>query len=150
MAEVVREILIAARPETIFPFLTVPDRHIQWQGTEAQLDPQPGGVYRVKVVGEFHAAGEFVEVVPNEKVVITFGWDMPGNPIRPGSTTVEYTLHPQGDKTLVRVVHRGLPDDAVADHTRGWEHYLGRLAVVAAGGAVEPDTGPGPGPGKHS
>ena len=28
----------------------------------------------------------------------------------------------------------GLPDDAVGDHTDGWDHYLDRLAVVATGG----------------
>jgi hypothetical protein len=37
-------------------------------------------------------------------------------------------------------VHRGLPDDAVADHTGGWDTYLGRLAVVATGGDAGPDT----------
>ena len=79
-------------------------------------------------------------MVPNEKVRFTFGWDQPGNPITPGSTEVEITLHPEGSKTLLRLVHRGLPDDAVSDHTQGWDHYLGRLAVVAAGGDPGPDT----------
>jgi hypothetical protein len=68
---------------------------------------------------------------------------MEGNPITPGSTTVEYTLHPEGGKTRLRLRHTGLPDDdAVAAHTDGWDHYLARLAVVAAGGDVGPDSGP--------
>ena len=46
-----------------------------------------------------------------------------GHPIPAGSTTVEITLHPEGDKTRVRLAHRGLPDDAVSDHTGGWDHY---------------------------
>jgi uncharacterized protein YndB with AHSA1/START domain len=101
-------------------------------------------VYRVLIAGAVQAAGEYVEVVPYEKVVFTFGWDVEGNPVGPGSTTVEITLHPDGDKTLVRLAHRGLPDDdAVAQHGHGWEHYLGRLAVAAAGGDAGPDTGPG-------
>jgi uncharacterized protein YndB with AHSA1/START domain len=143
MAELVREILIDATPETIFPFLTDPAKHVQWDGTEAELDPRPGGIYRVLVSGSYAAAGEFVEVVPNERVVITFGWDMPDNPIRPGSTTVEYTLHPEGDKTRLRLRHTGLPDDAVEMHTHGWDHYLARLAVAAGGDDAGPDTGPG-------
>lgn len=139
MAELVREILIAASPETIFPFLTEAERHVEWDGTEAELDPRPGGIYRVLVAGTYQAAGEFVEVIPNEKVVYTFGWDAPENPIKPGTTRVEITLHPEGDKTLVRLVHSGLPDDAIDDHTGGWDYYLGRLATVASGGTVGPD-----------
>ena len=37
--------------------------------------------------GDHRSVGEFVELVPDEKVVFTFGWDAPGNPITPGSTT---------------------------------------------------------------
>ena len=139
MAELVREIMIDATPETIFPFLTDAERHVEWDGTEAELDPRPGGIYRVLVAGEHQAAGEFVEVVPNEKVVFTFGWEQEGNPITPGSTRVEITLHAEGAKTRLRLVHSGLPEDAVADHTQGWDHYLGRLAIVAAGGTVPAD-----------
>ena len=101
--------------------------------------PAPGGIYRVLVGGQHQAAGEFVEVVPKEKVVFTFGWDEKDHPIPPGSTTVEITLHPEGDKTRVRLVHRGLPADAVDDHGRGWAHYLERLAIAATGGDAGPD-----------
>jgi len=52
---------------------------------------------------------------------------------------VEITLVPDGEKTRVRLVHRGLPDDAVGDHLQGWDHYLDRLAIVSAGGAVGPE-----------
>jgi uncharacterized protein YndB with AHSA1/START domain len=134
MAELVREIMIAATPETIWPFLTDPERHTEWQGTVAEIDARPGGVHRVLVQGRHQAVGEYLEVVPLEKVVFTFGWDQEGHPIPPGSTTIEISLHPEGDKTRVRLVHRGLPDDAVSDHTRGWDHYLARLTIAATGG----------------
>lgn len=139
MAELVREIVIDATPETVWPLLTEAERHLQWMGTEAELDPRPGGVYRVLVGGKHPAGGEFVDVVPNEKVVFTFGWDEPGHPIPAGSTTVEITLHPEGEKTRVRLVHRGLPDDAVDQHTQGWDRYVERLGTAAAGGTVGPD-----------
>ena len=77
--------------------------------------------------------------MPDRKVVFTFGWDEPNHPIPARSTEVEITLTPDGDKTRVRLVHRGLPDDAVSDHTQGWDHYLDRLAIVSAGGRVGPD-----------
>jgi uncharacterized protein YndB with AHSA1/START domain len=139
MAELVREIMIDATPETIWPFLTDPAKHVEWCGTEAELDPQPGGTYRVLVQGLHPGVGEFVEVVTNEKVVFTFGWDEPGHPIPAGSTTIEISLHPEGEKTLVRLAHRGLPEDAVSDHTHGWDHYLARLAIVGTGGTAGPD-----------
>src|SRR5258708_6372542 len=118
MADLVREIMIDATPETIWPFLTQPDKHVEWEGTVADIDPRPGGVYRVLVAGQFQSAGEYVEVVPNEKVVYTFGWDQEGHPIPPGSTTIEITLHPEGGKTRVRLVHSGLPEGAIAHHTQ--------------------------------
>jgi len=139
MAELVREVLVDAAPSTIFEFLTIPDKHVEWMGSSAELDPTPGGVYRV-LVGETHqSAGQFVEVVPDRKVRFTFGWDQPDHPIPPGSSEVEITLLPEGDKTRVRLVHRGLPADAVSDHTKGWDHYLERLGAVASGGTVGPD-----------
>ena len=144
MSSVEREIVVDARPETIFPFLVDPEKHAQWEGTEVELDPRPGGTYRVLIGGQYAAAGEYVEVVPNEKVSLTFGWEDEGNPIRPGSTTVEWTLHPEGDKTRIVVRHTGLPDEeAVEMHGQGWAYYIGRLAVVAVGGDAGPDTGPG-------
>jgi uncharacterized protein YndB with AHSA1/START domain len=142
MGELVREIVIDATPETIWPFLTDPKKHVEWDGTEADLDPRPGGVYRVLVAGQYQSAGTFTEVVPHEKVAFTFGWEQEGNPITPGSTTVEITLHPEGDKTRVRLVHSGLPAEAVDVHGGGWAHYLERLAVRAGGGDPGPDRGP--------
>ena len=142
MAELIREVVIDATPETIWPFLTEADKHVEWFGTVAEIDPRAGGVYRVHVGGEHQSAGKFVEVVPNQKVVFTFGWDETDHPIPPGSTTVEITLHPEGDKTRVRLVHRGLPADAVEDHGRGWAYYLDRMAIAASGGDAGPDVGP--------
>ena len=141
MAQLVREIMIEATPETIWPFLTEPDSLVGWHGTVAEIDPRPGGIYRVLVAGQHQSAGEYVEVVRPERVVFTFGWEEAGNPITPGSTTVEITLHPEGDKTRVRLVHSGLPDDALADHGHGWALYLGRLAVRVSGGDPGPDRG---------
>jgi uncharacterized protein YndB with AHSA1/START domain len=139
MAELTREVVVAASPSTIFPFLIDPEEHVRWMGTEAELDPRSGGAYRVLVRGVHPGVGEFLEVIPDQKVVFTFGWDEPDHPIPAGSTVIEISLIPDGEKTRVRLVHRGLPDDAVGDHTGGWDHYLDRLATVAAGGAVGPD-----------
>ncbi len=139
MTELVREVVIGASPSTIFPFLTDPTQHVLWMGTEAELDPFPGGKYRVMAMGVHPGVGEYLEVVPDEKVVFTFGWDEPDHPIPAGSTEVEITLVPEGENTRVRLAHRGLPDDAVTDHAKGWDFYLARLAIAATGGDPGPE-----------
>lgn len=135
MAELTREVLVKAEPSTIYELLLDPAKQ-SWLGTEYELDARPGGIYKVNVSGEHPALGEFVEVVVNEKLVFTFGWNEPGHPIPAGSTQVSITLIPDGDETLVRLVHSGLPEDAISDHEYGWQHFLDRLAIVANGGVI--------------
>ena len=66
-----REVRIAARPETIFPFLVEPEKMMRWKGISAELDPRPGGIYRVDVTGRDIPRGEYVEVTPHSRVVFT-------------------------------------------------------------------------------
>ncbi len=134
---VVCEITIDATPETIFDLLTDPDKMIRWMGATAKLVPQPGGVYAVDINDKALMRGEFVEVEPGRRVVFTFGWE--GQPIAPGSTTVQIDLVADGTGTLVRLTHSGLPVAARSEHADGWNHYLARLAVAAPGGDPGPD-----------
>ena len=140
MAELVREIVIDATPETIWPFLTDTEQHLEWIGTVGR-DRRAARrrVPACSVGGEHHPPASSSRSCRCEKVVFTFGWDEKDHPIPAGSTTVEISLHPEGEKTLVRLVHRGLPADAVDDHGNGWAHYLERLSIVAPGGDPGPD-----------
>jgi uncharacterized protein YndB with AHSA1/START domain len=141
-----REVRIAARPETVFEFFTDPDKHLLWMGRRAELDPRPGGIYDVEINDRSHGRGEFVEVEPPSRLVFTFGWvgqEAGGggeHAVPPGSSRVEVTLAPDGDGTLVRLRHSDLPEQAREIHGEGWELFLGRLAIAAAGG----DPGPLP------
>lgn len=133
------EVRIAARPETIFPFFTDPAKMTRWKGVTADLDARPGGIYRVNITGRDIAQGKYVEVVPHSRVVFTWGWEGEGNPVPPGSSTVDVTLTPDGDETVVRLRHYDLPADQRDGHREGWQHYMERLAVAAAGGDPGPD-----------
>lgn len=137
--ELVREIHIDAKPETVFAFFTDPKMHVRWMGTEATLDPTPGGVYRVNCTGSDTAAGQYVEVVPHSRLVLTWGWEGEGHPCPPGSSTVEFTFTPDGEGTLLRMVHRDLPDELVDGHGEGWDHFFERLVIAAPGGDAGPD-----------
>ena len=58
-----KEVRIAARPETIFPFFTDPEQMVRWKGTSATLDPTPGGTYRVSVTGRDVVKGKYDSLV---------------------------------------------------------------------------------------
>ena len=139
MTDVEVSIRIDAPPETVFRYFTDRDRMRVWMGVTAEIDPRPGGGYRVNVTGLDTAVGEYVEVVPPERIVWTWGWEGSAT-IPPGSTTVEVTLTPDGDATVVHLRHSGLPtEEFEQEHAKGWTHYWSRLAVAAPGAAPGPD-----------
>jgi uncharacterized protein YndB with AHSA1/START domain len=136
-----REIAIAAKPETVWQFLVDPEKATRWMGLSALVDARPGGEYRVEVCPGETAGGVFVEVDPPHRLVWTWGWDEESTSDVPiGSTTIEVDLVAEGDGTLLRFTHSGLPNaDAAKRHTHGWEHYLERLTVAARGDDPGPD-----------
>jgi uncharacterized protein YndB with AHSA1/START domain len=130
-----REVAIAASPETVWEFLVDPEKAVRWMGELAEFDPRPGGRYRVQVLSGNVARGEFVVLDPPHRLVWTWGWE-PGSPstVAVGTTTIEIDLVPDGDGTLLRFAHRGLPSaDAAQSHAHGWDHYLERLTIAARG-----------------
>lgn len=136
------EVRIEARPDTVFAFFTDPSKMVLWIGTEATLDPRPGGVCRIDMSGEDGAAaicGEFVEVVPHDRVVLTWGWEDNLFRVPPASTRLEFSLLADGDATIVGLVHRRVPHVAADLHLAGWMYYCARLACAAAGGSPGAD-----------
>jgi len=43
---------VAAPPATVFAFLTDPEKILRWMGTEATLEPRPGGLYLLNIGGK--------------------------------------------------------------------------------------------------
>jgi uncharacterized protein YndB with AHSA1/START domain len=119
---------------------------IRWMGTNVDIDPRPGGIYRIEPNSRDIIRGKYVEVVPNRRVVITWGYEnpSPGMPAVPtGSTQVEIDLVAEGRGTRLRLIHRQLPSAAAEQHEMGWMHYLERLKKTAQG------IDPGPNPFAH-
>jgi uncharacterized protein YndB with AHSA1/START domain len=139
---VVVERHVAAAPSAVYAYFTDSDRWARWQGAHATIEARPGGPFRMVMGNGMCARGQFVELVPDKRVVFTWGWvDMPELP--PGSTIVEIDLEETGDGTLIRLTHRELPAGQADVHRMGWAHYMERLARCAAGDDPGPDPGPG-------
>lgn len=131
MTRIVVERWIAARPDTVFALLTEAERWTSWQGTAAELEPRPGGVFRVVVNDSTVTSGAYVEVVRPSRVCFTWGFEIAEHPIPPGSTLVEIDLMPERDGTLVRLTHSSVPPPGL-EVRRGWVDCFDRMAQVAA------------------
>jgi len=102
----------------------------------------PGGLYLVKGIHGRAARGAFREVVPVHRLAYSFGWEG-SETVPPGSSLIEIDLIDRDGGTLLRMTHSGLPNAAqCAGHDEGWAHYLGRLAMAAAGRNPGIDRGP--------
>jgi uncharacterized protein YndB with AHSA1/START domain len=137
-AVVEQTLRIEARPETVWRYWTDPERLCAWWGAAAEVDPRPGGVCRIDMGGDRAVMrGEYLELVPYERLVFTFGWEDGADapPIAPGSTTVEVTLTPDAGDTILTLRHSGLPTDIAGRHDEGWRHFLPILAEVAPAAA---------------
>ena len=148
---------VPGTPPDVFGFFTDPARYVQWMGSSAELEPVPGGVYRVRMADGFAAAGQFVEVAFPRLVVFTWGFaddeaasrtkrgegGEPGGAgaMPAGSTRVTVTLLGTEDGgTLLTLRHENLPSEPLREgHDVAWNTYLPRLVVRAAGGDPGPD-----------
>jgi uncharacterized protein YndB with AHSA1/START domain len=129
MGEVRLEIHIEASPETVFAFLTEQEKLATWMAELVVAVGQPGG--RLHAAGPVKAVeGTYLEIIPHEKVVFTWGGV---DNLAPGQTTVEFRLRPEGSGTLLTLRHYNLPKPLVDAHKEGWAHGLPKLRDAAEG-----------------
>ena len=116
--EVRLEIWIEALPKTVFDLLTDPEQLKTWIADLVVAEPRAGGQFRASgSLGTIE--GVYVEVIPDTKVVFT--WGGVGG-VAPGQSTVEFTLEEDGNATIVRLRHYGLPRPTIEEHQRLWLH----------------------------
>lgn len=141
---------IAAAPETVFGYLTDPARYVQWMGSEATLEPVPGGRYHVRMGDGFSAAGTFLQVEPPHRLAFSWGFaddesaqhvkheqteESSGTAMPTGSTRVMMRLDADDDGTRLTLQHHDLPNTELREaHRVAWQTYLPRLLIRAEGG----------------
>lgn len=125
-----RTVTIRARRETVFRYFTDSERFAAWWGPGSTIDARPGGAVHIRYPNGVLASGEVVEVVPNERVVFTYGYEDPAKPLRPGASRVTVTLRDVPEGTFLRLRH-DLPDAVTRDeHVQGWRYQLAVFANV--------------------
>jgi uncharacterized protein YndB with AHSA1/START domain len=134
-AEVVEvRITIAARPGTVFRFLSDPVAFEQWMGAGSSIGGA-GEAVRVAYPNGDVAAGVVREITPNERIVMSWGYESGAHGIAAGSTQVEIALTPVAGGTRVVLRHSGLREAAQRfQHRAGWRHYLAVLSQTASPG----------------
>jgi len=127
-----RTVLIRARRRTVFSFFTDSARFASWWGAGSSIDAKPGGAVRIQYPGNTVASGKVLEVERDTRIVFSYGYEGPGQPIAPGSTRVTIALRDDPEGTLVELRHE-FADAAVRDHhVQGWRYHLSVFAHVAS------------------
>jgi len=135
--------VLATRPEKIYRAFLEADALAKWLPpngfacTVHHLEPRVGGRFKMSfrnfTTGTGHSfGGEFVELVPNERLRYTDKFD---DPNLPGDIQVTVTLKKVSVGTEVHIVQEGLPDVIPVEACYlGWQESLRNLARL-----VEPE-----------
>ena len=132
-----------APPERVYRAFLEPDALVRWlppYGFTAQihqLDARIGGSHRMSFrnfgTGHSHSfGGEYLELVPGERLRYTDRFD---DPNLPGEMTVTVQLRPVACGTELSVVQEGVPAVIPVEMCHlGWQESLAQLALL-----VEPE-----------
>jgi uncharacterized protein YndB with AHSA1/START domain len=135
--------VLTTTPEKIYRAFLEPDAMAKWLPpngfacTVHHMDAKVGGSFKMTfrnfTTGQGHSfGGEYVELVPNERLRYTDKFD---DPNLPGTLTVTITLKKVMVGTEMHVVQDGIPDAIPVEACYlGWQQSLENLAKL-----VEPD-----------
>lgn len=123
-------VAIKSPPNVVFAALTQADELMRWFPTRVESDPRPGGKY--KFTWEFanenengSQEGEYVEVIPNEK--LSYTWTADSVP-----TLVTFDLKKSNGETVVELDHStnqdGTDEEKLReDHANQWGFFMMNL-----------------------
>ena len=136
-----------APAERLYRAFLDPDAMAKWlpphgfTGRVHHMDARVGGSYRMSftnlTTGHSHAfGGEYLELVPNERLVYTDRFE---DPDLPGEMRTSVTLRPVSVGTEADIVQEGIPDVIPAEACYlGWQESLQLLAWLVEAEIPEP------------
>ena len=131
--------VLRAPPERIYRAFLDPDAMAKWlpphgfTGKVHELDARVGGRYRMSftnlTTGQGHSfGGEYLELVPNERIRHTDEFD---DPNLPGTMQVTVSLRPVSCGTELDIVQEGIPEVIPLEACYlGWQESLALLAQL--------------------
>jgi uncharacterized protein YndB with AHSA1/START domain len=130
-------LVLRTTPERLYRAFVDPDAMVKWlpphgfTGKVHHMDPRVGGTYRMSFTnftsGKRHSfGGEYIELVPHERLRWTDRFD---DPNLPGEMTVTVRLKKVSVGTEVNIVQEGIPDVIPPEAcSLGWQESLSLLA----------------------
>ena len=131
--------VLRVAPERAYRAFLDPDAMVKWMppngftGKVHHLDARAGGTYRMSFTnftsGRSHSfGGEYLELVPNERIRNTDRFD---DPSLPGEIHVTVTFRQVAVGTELTIVQEGLPDVIPPEACHlGWQESLALLAML--------------------
>jgi uncharacterized protein YndB with AHSA1/START domain len=131
--------VLRSTPERLYRAFIDPDAMVKWlppNGFTAKvhhMDPRVGGTYKMSFTnftsgGSHSFGGEYLELVPHERLRWTDRFD---DPNLPGQMTVTVSLKKVSVGTEIRIVQEGIPDAIPAEAcVLGWQESLALLAKL--------------------
>jgi uncharacterized protein YndB with AHSA1/START domain len=131
--------VLRATPERVYRAFLDPDAMAKWlppygfTGKVHQMDARVGGSYKMSftnfTTGKSHSfGGQYVELVPNERIRYTDKFD---DPNLPGAMNVTVTLKNVAFGTEVNITQEGVPDVIPAEACYlGWQESLALLTKL--------------------
>ena len=131
--------VLRTTPERLYRAFLDPDAKAKWlpphgfTGKVHHMDPRVGGTYKMSFTnftsGKSHSfGGEYLELVPNERLRWTDRFD---DPNLPGEMKVTVNLKKVSVGTELTIVQEGIPDVIPPDAcTLGWQESLSLLAQL--------------------
>ena len=131
--------VFTAPPERIYRAFLDPDAMAKWlpphgfTGRVLEMDARVGGRYRMQFTnlgsGQVHAfGGQYLELVPNERIVNTDTFD---DPVLSGEMRTTVTLKPVSVGTELTAVQEGIPPLIPTEGCYlGWQQSLQLLALL--------------------
>jgi uncharacterized protein YndB with AHSA1/START domain len=131
--------VLRTTPERLYRAFIDPDAMVKWlppngfTGKVHDMDARVGGKYKMSFTnfssGTSHSfGGEYLELVPNERLRYVDRFDNPG---LPGEMTVTVTLKKVLVGTEIKIVQEGIPDAIPAEMCHlGWQESLALLTLL--------------------